>query len=216
MNPADRNRTASVDRPGWLDAATSVLRRLLRSPRFKGDLRSVLNQIDPVSAPDLVRVALWTDPSVSMSFLNALPRAANALILGLAEIAAQSERFPAPLLANFLRDTLSRIRLAALGKASGRMTALSLQLAVAQQDWPALAREYMRGFSSGITLDQLAEGLVGAAGVMDRIAGDNLEWIDALASAVGRVISEHPRLVDRVLVPLLGPVLEAVQRRRHR
>ncbi len=215
MSPEDQDRPDSSSRTGWLDAATRSLRRLLRSPLFKGDLRSLFNQIDPGSAPELIRVALWTDPSVSMSILASLPRTANALILGLLEITAQSERFPTPLLANFLRDTLSRIRLASLGEAAGRLTAQSLQLAMAQQDWPSLVREYMRGFSSSIDPDQLAKGLVGAAGVVNRIAREHQEWIDALASAVEQTISEHPQLVDRVVVPLLGPVLEAVQLSRH-
>ncbi len=201
------------DRPGWLDTASRVLKQLLRSPRFKADVRSVLNQIDPGYAAGLVKTAVWTDPSISMAALAAVPRAANALILGAEELVAQSERFPPALLANFLRDTLAAVELATLGRVAGRVTGLSLELALEQQDWPALARQYTSGFEGALPPDALADGLVDAAAVAERIVVDHPDWTRALSGAVERILQQHPKLVDEVLAPVLAPVLAAVTQR---
>lgn len=200
------------DRPGWLDAANRVLKQLLRSPRFKADVRSLLNQIDPGYAAGLVKTAVWTDPSISMAALAALPRAANALILGAEALVTQSERFPPALLANFLRDSLGQIKLQTLGRVAGRVTGLSLKLAVEQQDWPGLARQYTTGFASALPPEALADGVVEAAALAERIARDHPDWIRALAGAIQRTVEQHPTLVDEVLAPLLAPLLAAVDR----
>lgn len=213
MVKAGDDDTRMDDRPGWLDSAARVLKQLLRSARFKADVRSLLKQIDPGYAPDVVKAAVWTDPSISMAALAALPRAANALILGLGELAQQSERFPPALLANFLRDTLSRIEIRALGQMAGRMTGLSLKLAAEQQDWAGLAREYTAGFASSLGPQALADGVVEAAGLAERILADHPEWIQALADALTRILDEHPALVDQALAPLVAPVLAALEQR---
>jgi hypothetical protein len=213
MDMAGDDEGRVEDRPGWLDAAGRVLKQLLRSPRFKADVRSILNQIDPGYAAGLVKTAVWTDPSISMAALAALPRAANALILGAEELITQSERFPPALLANFLRDTLGQIKLDTLGRVAGRMTGLSLKLAVEQQDWSGLARQYTAGFASALPPDALADAVVDAASLAERIVGDHPDWIRALSGAVERILKQHPKLVDEALVPLLAPVLAAVEQR---
>ena len=211
---AARDDATVDDRPGWLDAATRVLKQLLRSPRFKADVRSILNQIDPGYAAPLVKTAVWTDPSISMAALAAVPKAANALIRGAAELVDQSERFPPALLANFLRDTLGQVELRTLGRVAGRVTGLSLKLAVEQQDWPALAREYTTGFASALPPDALADSVVQAAALAERVVAEHPDWIRAGVDMVERILEKHPALVDDVLAPLLTPVLAAVEDRR--
>lgn len=209
-----RKREAD-DRPGWLDAAATVLKKLLRSSRFKVDVRSILKQIDPASAPELVRVALLTDPSLSLSLMDALPRAANALIEGVRELAEQTGRMPVALMANFLAETLGQIQLAKLGEASGRLTAMSLKLTVQDPDWPGFVREYTRGFASVLGPDELTESLRAAAARVVEVVEQHPEWIQATAHAIEKTLAEQPVLIDKLLVPLLGPILQAIDKGSH-
>jgi hypothetical protein len=199
-----------ADRPGWLDEATQRLRPLLRSARFKAGLRRLLARIDPAYAPELVRTAVWTDPSLVLSLLQALPRAANALLLTGRGLCEQAEKLAPALQAAFLRDLLGRIELGVAGELAGRSTRLSLALATEQQDWPALARAYSAGFARALDAEALAAALAAAAPVLERMVADHEDWIQAGSRALRQVLADHPRLVDRGLAPLLRPLLEAV------
>ncbi len=200
-----------ADRPGWLDEATVRLRPLLRSARFKNSLRRLLARIDPAYAPELVRTAIWTDPSLPMSLLQALPRAANALLLAGRGLLDQTARLAPALQAAFLRDLLGRIELGLAGELAGRCTRLSLALAAEQQDWPALARAYSAGFARALDPDALATALAAAAPRLEQVVADHEDWIQAGSRTLRQVLADHPRLVDRGLAPLLRPLLEVVR-----
>jgi len=102
---------------GWVDTGTRVLRVLLRSERFKTNLRIVLRNLDPGAAPELVRTALFAEPQVSLSLLGAAPEVLNTSLSILRELADQLSRLPPLLVRETLSELAGRVRTKLLGQA---------------------------------------------------------------------------------------------------
>ncbi|HNY64588.1 MAG TPA: hypothetical protein PKM41_04065 [Deltaproteobacteria bacterium] len=102
---------------GIIDSGSRVMDELLRKTAFKDSLRHLLQNIDPQSAPQLVRVLMGRDIEVPFSILCSLPAVANSLILMVDELIRQiREMFPDPLLNDFMESLLNEIDYQALAR----------------------------------------------------------------------------------------------------
>jgi hypothetical protein len=79
-----------------------LMREMMRTPAMKELVLLQLKDIDPDSAPGLVRTMLWEDPGVSLSLFGALPDTVNWLLEFLLELGRQFNGLPEPLLRDFL------------------------------------------------------------------------------------------------------------------
>ena len=102
---------------GIVDATNRIMRELIKKPVLKSSIRSVLNSIDPESAPDLVRTLMWDDAELILSLVGALPSIANVFIKALEEVAVQVNKFPPDLLQEFTRSILKDIDIEAMNRA---------------------------------------------------------------------------------------------------
>jgi len=84
----------TVENKDFLEALNRIFKAILQKPVLKSSIRSVLANIEPDNAPQLVRTLLWEDSSLMMAFLDATPSIMNACIKALDEVLVQIEKFP--------------------------------------------------------------------------------------------------------------------------
>ncbi len=109
----------ALETRGVVDALDRILRELIRTPKFKETVITLLKAVDPPAARGLVRTIFWQDPGLLMSVLGTLPQIANTVFQALAEIAAQMNSMPKPLLLDLLHRIAEGLDGAALGEAAG-------------------------------------------------------------------------------------------------
>lgn len=101
---------------GIFDLINRIARVLLNKPGFKANLATLLNHIDPDSAPDLVRTLIWEDVGVALCLADAVPKLANTGIKLAEETVKQiNDHFPDEFLREVVRIILADIDLVALG-----------------------------------------------------------------------------------------------------
>ena len=126
----DMATTEPHPRKGWVEAGARILAQLLRTTRFKDNLRLILNNLDPDYAPELVRVALNTDPAVPLAVLGALPRGANIAVEATAQLATEVARKPRTLVREAGRELWQRVNVERAGEAAGVL----LSMLIGSQD----------------------------------------------------------------------------------
>jgi hypothetical protein len=199
---------------GLVDAADRILRQLIRTPEFKETVVILLSSVDPPAARRLVRTLFWEDPALLMSVLGCLPALVNTALEALAEAAAQLGSMPVPL----LRDILGRIACgldgAAAGEAAGRLAAACMDLGAGGDGEGSVAgasslrRDFAGAWREALGERDLASWM---GGCMDRAAAAASEQgtaAHALVEAAARALREHPDFADKVLKPLLLPLVE--------
>ncbi len=86
-----------------------LLHELLKSPKFKAELRMLSGSIDPASAAGLVRALLWDDVETFMGITSAAPAMVNYLVQVARELVAQLNSFPPAILIAFLSQLVEGI-----------------------------------------------------------------------------------------------------------
>lgn len=87
---------------GAYSALPGLVRELIRTPAFKELLMSHLRDINPESARETIKAAVWEDVVFTMSALGAAPRMVNWLAEALVELGAQLNNFTLDILRDFL------------------------------------------------------------------------------------------------------------------
>lgn len=103
-----------------------LLRRLIRSPKFKSSLRILINGFDSEHAPGLVRALMWEDVETFMGMAGALPGLVNFTVRAAEEALSQLNAFPTEMLLAFLSRVAEEVDFGALERA-GRETRLLLE-----------------------------------------------------------------------------------------
>lgn len=101
-----------------------LLKELMKSPRFKGDLKLLASAVDPAAAGGLVRTLLWGDMEVFMGAISAAPAAVNYLVQAVREVAVQLNNFPPAILIAFLSQLVEAVDFEAVGEALSELKAL--------------------------------------------------------------------------------------------
>jgi hypothetical protein len=206
---------ALIQTKGLVDAADRILRELIRTPKFKETIITILNALDPPSARSLVRTLFWQDPGLLLSIMGSLPALINVASEALAEMANQMNAMPHLLLQDFLNRIFAGIDGAAAGEAAGGLMGMVLSLELSEKDSGLAVRLSELGNDFGRAYTEAAgkEALTGhleawIAGVAER-AGDKSSATHAFIQAAGKAIRENPDFGKNVLMPLLGPALQA-------
>jgi hypothetical protein len=200
-----------VQTDGLIDALARILRQLIRTPKFKEAAVILLNSIDPPAARKLVRVLFWEDTGLFLSIVGAVPSLINTSLELIAELAAQMNSMPAPLLREFIDRLVAGIDGEAAGEAAGGLVSMVLSLEDDEGRFPeslgTLGQEFGRSYreSAGeATLTASLDSLMKE--VADR-AQDKDSATHAFIQEAGRAMKSNPDFVEHVLKPLLSPAL---------
>ncbi len=173
--------------------AERLLRELLRSPKFKTELKMIFSGIDPSSGPGLIRTAFWEDVETFMGFVSSVPSILNLAVLMLREMAVQLDSFPPEMLNNFIYQVLGGIDGRAMGEMAAHLGGILTKI---------LTTEAGKATTSAIAADVQA-GLASAG-----TDGDG--FLGTLAQSLGEALAKNPQFVERVLRPVTYGVREAV------
>jgi len=106
----EQNETNENNQNGLIDMTNRILQVLLSKPVFKQNFKTLLQNIDPDSAPDMVRTLIWQDMEFMFSLIAALPRIANVFIKTADEILIQvKDKIPDGLLEGYIKDLVREI-----------------------------------------------------------------------------------------------------------
>lgn len=90
---------------GLVKLTGAVIERLIESPNFKENIKTVLRNIDPGESPELARTILWKDPELTLAMLSALPVLLNVVIRLIDETLREvNEKFSPELLRGFVQS----------------------------------------------------------------------------------------------------------------
>lgn len=101
---------------GMIESRTRAAEELLASTAFKDGLRLFLKNIDPDSAPGLVRTLMGTDAEVPLALMSAFPAVANCFVKAAMELLTLLRQYPAPMLAGMVEALLKDIDTATLSR----------------------------------------------------------------------------------------------------
>jgi hypothetical protein len=86
-----------------------LLKEVIATPALKELILLQMKDIDPETAPGMMKTLLWGDPGISMSLFGVLPDAVNWLLELLLELGRQLNGLPQPLLKDILGQVGSGI-----------------------------------------------------------------------------------------------------------
>jgi len=194
---------------GLVDALDRILRQLIRTPKFKETVITLLNAVDPPAARRLVRTIFWQDPGLLMSVMGTLPAILNTAFQALAEVAAQMNSMPAPLLQDLLHRIVEGLDGAALGEAAGGLVKMGLSLGLSDKDsglrrsLSSLRGDFSSSFSAALGEASLAERLSAWMAAAAERARDKESSTYAFIQAAKAALKENPDFVEHVMQPLL-------------
>ncbi len=199
-----------VETRGLVDALDRILRQLIRTPKFKESVITLLNAVDPPAARRLVRTIFWQDPGLLMSVLGTLPAVLNTGFQALAEVAAQMNSMPAPLLQDLLHRIVEGLDGEPLGEAAGGLVKMVLSLGLSEEDsglrrsLSSLREDFSSAFTATMGEASLAERLSAWMAATAERAKDEDSSTHAFIRAFQDALKENPDFVKHVLQPLLA------------
>jgi len=202
-----------VETSGLVDAMARILRELIHTPKFKETVILLLNSIDPPAARKLVRTLFWEDAGLFLSIVGALPSMINTGGQLVAELAAQMNSMPAPLVQDLMNRVVMGVDGAALGEAAGGLASMALSLQAEGSKLPqslgSLGEEFGRAYREAAgdaplmgRLDSWMEGVAARA-------QDKESTTYAFIQEASKALKDNPDFVEHVLKPLLSPALKA-------
>jgi hypothetical protein len=215
-----------------LEGLSRVLRELLRTPRFRANVRILLREFDPENAGLLVRACREEDPELFLSVLASAPAATNAAVEATRELLIQLLSFPPPLIASFLSETVRDLDGKRLGETVGLLATLLARAAAAGDEaLGAGARQFAQDFAAGVrqsvekdeqaifalrdaAFAALARGTqdlavkLGAQAEQEGSATQRA--VAALADGIRAAARENPAFVRSVVAPLLAAGRDAL------
>lgn len=207
-------RTVTVSK-GLVDALDRIMQELIRTPKFKEIVVVVLNSIDPPAARGLVRTLFWGDPGLLMSVMGSLPALVNLAAEALAEVAAQMNAMPAPLLREFLDRMVAGIDGATAGEAAGGLVGMALSLGLSDQEGglarslSRLGEDFGRGYREAVGETTVSSRLESWMAGIAAKAMDEGSATHAFIREAARAVEKNPDFTKHVLMPVLSPILES-------
>lgn len=211
-------------RPGVLDMSNRILKELLRTPKFKAQVKVVLNSLDPPAAAELVRTLMWEDTELFLSLVGVFPELLNALLTGGREFTERMDQYPAPLLAAFAAQIIDKLDGEALGSLLSAIPELfsrlkSVQGEPLQQSLAGLCRRVRFGLGaeeSGLAaaalavlqpfLQQQIRQLTAEAG---KEGSETRKLIQGLSHTLVEALKENPDFITYVYMPFLESFRQA-------
>ncbi|MDY6795562.1 MAG: hypothetical protein SWK76_09850 [Actinomycetota bacterium] len=199
----------AMERKGLIDATERILRELMHTPKFKESLIILLSNIDPPAARGLVRTLFWEDPGVLLSFFGALPDLINVGGEAMAEMVAQMNSLPEPLLRDFLNKVISGIDGKSWGEAIVGLATMPLGLDeennALKQGLEALGRDFKEGYGQSAGEEVFLPWLNGWMERKAAEAKDKESTTHIFIREASKAMKNNPEFVEHVLRPILGP-----------
>jgi hypothetical protein len=101
-----------------------MMRELIKSPKFKAELRILIGNIDPANAAGLVRTLFWDDVETFMGTTSAAPAMVNYAVQVAKEVVAQLNTFPPAILIAFLTQLVKEVDFKAMEETIGEFRLL--------------------------------------------------------------------------------------------
>ena len=101
-----------------------LLKELLKSPKFKAELKLLTGNIDPAAAGGLIRTLLWDDVETFLGTTSALPSMINYAVQAMREMVVQLNGFPPPILIAFLTQVVKEVDFKAMEETVGEFRLL--------------------------------------------------------------------------------------------
>ena len=210
---------------GPIEGVNRILREVLRSPRFKGSIRLLLQDLDPENAALVVKTIAHEEPELFMSLLFASGDFANIGVHGTKAL-VESLDFPPALFDAFLVQLIGKIDAESLGEAAGSLCGIFLSMAERKNPelrsaGSKMAENFQKGFTAaletkGVSVNDLSDKF--AEILTDRIAKfvekTGRESTDRDSSTLNKVeqiqsaLKGNPAFVKNVLAPILNTVSE--------
>lgn len=155
---------ASPEAGGIIAGGARILREAIRTPRVARTVRILLGNLDPESAPELVRAVMRQDPVLFLDLISATPKVVNCLARGATEVGEQLLALPDGLMDRLLPRLLDELAAERLGEAAGLIVGVFARLATRESDTLGAAtrklrQDLARGWSQGLArtgVDQAA------------------------------------------------------------
>lgn len=163
-----------------------ILRELLRSPKFKAELKMFLSGIDASSGPGLIRTLFWEDVETFMGMVSSVPSILNLLVQMLNEMAVQLDTFPPEMLNSFIYQVLGGIDGRAMGEMAGHLGGILTKI---------LTTEAGKAATSAIAAD-VKIGLASAS-------AEGNGFLGVLAQSLGEALAKNPQFVEKVMRPVM-------------
>ncbi len=210
--------------PGMLDMSNRILKELLRTPKFKAQVKVVLNSLDPPAAAELVRTIMWEDPELFLSMVGVFPELLNAMLTGGRELTERMDQYPAPLLAAFVAQIIDKLDGEALGSLLTAIPELFYRLKSVpgeplQQSLAGLCRRVSTGMGAEESgpaaaalvvlqpfLRQQIRQLAAEAG---KEGSETRKLIQGLSQTLAEALQENPDFITFVCKPLLESFRQA-------
>ncbi|MDI6874473.1 hypothetical protein [Candidatus Solincola sp.] len=198
-----------VETRGLVDALDRILRQLISTPKFKETVITLLNAMDPPAARRLVRTIFWQDPGLLMSVLGTLPAFLNTAFQALAEVAAQMNSMPSPLLQDLLHRIVEDLDGAALGEAMGGLVKMGLSLGLSEEEsglrrsLSSLRGDFSASFATALGEVSLEDRVSAWMAKAAERARDKDSATHAFIQAFRGALKENPDFVKHVIKPLL-------------
>jgi hypothetical protein len=170
--------------------AERILRELLRSPKFKTELKMLFSSIDPSSGRELIRTLFWEDVETFMGLVSSLPAILNLLVQMLREMAVQLDTFPPEMLNSFIYQVLGTIDGRAMGEMAGKLGGILGKV---------MATEAAKATTANIAADVKAG--------LGSVQSDGEGFLAIIAQSLGEALGKNPQFVSQVL----GPVIAGAQ-----
>jgi len=101
-----------------------LMKELLKSPKFKAELKLFTGNIDPAAAGGLIRTLLWDDVETFLGTTSALPSMINYAVQAMRETVVQLNGFPPPILIAFLSQLVEQVDFKAMEETVGELKVL--------------------------------------------------------------------------------------------
>ncbi|MEW5784532.1 MAG: hypothetical protein AB1767_05550 [Bacillota bacterium] len=205
-------------RPGMLDLFNRILKELLRTPKFKAQVKVVLNSLDPPAAAALVRTLMWEDTEIFLDMVGVFPELLNALLTGGREFTERMDQYPAPLPAAFIAQIIDKLDGEALGSLIAAIPELFSRLKEVpgkplQQSLAGLGRRVIRGLGTeesspaaaalAVLQPFLQQQIRRLAVEVGQDGSETRKLIQGLSQTLAAALQENPDFISFVCRPFL-------------
>jgi hypothetical protein len=215
---------------GIIDMTDRVLGEVIKTPFVKGIIRTVLNEIDPKSASNLMKTLVWKDPEMILDVFGAVPALVNTVVGIVKEVGPAFEHFTPKILGGVVTGIVNDIDVEGLGEGvNGLVQFASSFIGYNTKLVSDLISNLLSDLFSAVddrALGRMMGNLLGAVApailnpklinvllkdIPDLLGGlfEGLKIGDLLSSVIGTIFPTVKRLLG-LLLDILGPLIKAV------
>ena len=193
---------------GIIDMTDRVLGEVIKTPFVKGIIRTVLNEIDPKSASNLMKTLVWKDPEMILDVFGAVPALVNTVVGIVKEVGPAFEHFTPKILGGVVKGIVNDIDVEGLGEV---VNSLSQFIVVMHKEQPTViadaVSEFVQNVVPAIDFGLIREAIEGFSGEVDPIEElflksfiyENIFKTVSLAHGLTSLVSMVIKLLEKIV-----------------